>query len=391
MTSNRLAHCCVLLATMTGGAGAANGAGPETFSIDVTNILYTTGTGEFAIDDSFDTYTQSSGDIVLIGLDAMSDPHGVTSNPRWEPESGPGVFGGSLVSRSGDIVLRTSATGDPKNPPGDDDLYAGRRLWAETVGGTGGTNESHLAVTADTFDLGNDTQNIVYGFSANLEDPNQNMGFSAGAGWFTGWFNQTYIDHGLGFTMSVYQWDDSDPNAVLPDLWESGPVVVPGSFDPATTEIQVGADLVQGSSTDFSGWYRINGGSRTAIDSHTFPSLDVFSFPMTRPGVTVSMNHIPIPGDINGDDVVDVVDLGLVGGQWGTAGADPFNADIAPVPDGDGIVDVADLGVVGANWTGAGVGSLGGASVPAPGAGVVGITLIGVFGITRRLRVIQAT
>ncbi|MAE60521.1 MAG: hypothetical protein CMJ49_04090 [Planctomycetaceae bacterium] len=69
-------------------------------------------------------------------------------------------------------------------------------------------------------------------------------------------------------------------------------------------------------------------------------------------GTNVGQAHlfVRLPGDINGDGVVDVADLALVGAQWGTPGLDPLNADIAPALLGDDIVDVADLALVGANW-----------------------------------------
>lgn len=372
---------------VSGPARVAKGVGSETFSVDITNILYTTGIGEFAIDDSFDTDTQSVSDIVLIGSAAVSDPHGVASLPQWLPEeSGPGVFGGSLVSRSGDIVLRTSATGDPKNPLGDDEgVSAGRYLGPGTVLNSRITNESHLAFTADAFVVGNDTPNIAYAVEANLEDENQSIGFATEAIWFTGWFDQTYFDHGLAFTMSVYQWG-SDPNIADTYLWDSEIVIVPGPFDPATTEIQVGMDLIQGSSTDFSGWYRINGGSLVVIDSNTFPGLDIFSFTETNPGVFLDMAHVPIPGDINGDDSVDIADLALVGAQWDTPGSPPFNADVSPPPYGDGSVDIGDLALVGANWTGATFTSSlsGGVAVPLPGAGMAGLAMLSVIVSRRR-------
>jgi hypothetical protein len=47
------------------------------------------------------------------------------------------------------------------------------------------------------------------------------------------------------------------------------------------------------------------------------------------------------PGDLNGDDAVDAVDLGILLSQWGTAGADL---------DGDGTTDARDLAIVLANW-----------------------------------------
>ena len=47
------------------------------------------------------------------------------------------------------------------------------------------------------------------------------------------------------------------------------------------------------------------------------------------------------PGDLNGDDAVNAVDLGILLSQWGNAGADL---------DGDGTTDARDLAIVLANW-----------------------------------------
>ena len=94
----------------------------------------------------------------------------------------------------------------------------------------------------------------------------------------------------------------------------------------------------------------------------------------------------PILGDINGDGVVGVGDLGILGAQWGGPGGTP-SADIAPHPGGNGIVNVGDLAFLAVNWSAAGGGSLlgGGATVPLPDAGVAGLTLLGT-GLRRRGR-----
>ncbi len=59
--------------------------------------------------------------------------------------------------------------------------------------------------------------------------------------------------------------------------------------------------------------------------------------------LTFERDEPGIPGDINGDGVVDGADLGLLLNLWGTAGPD---GDL----NGDGIVDGADLGLLLANW-----------------------------------------
>ena len=53
--------------------------------------------------------------------------------------------------------------------------------------------------------------------------------------------------------------------------------------------------------------------------------------------------YIKVPGDANGDQVVDIIDLGMLGGAWGLY--DPrvdFN--------NDGIIDIIDLGILGGYW-----------------------------------------
>ncbi len=57
-----------------------------------------------------------------------------------------------------------------------------------------------------------------------------------------------------------------------------------------------------------------------------------------------AVNEPPgIPGDLNGDGTVDTADLGILIGQFGTAGP---GADI----NGDGMVDTADLGILIGNF-----------------------------------------
>ena len=88
-------------------------------------------------------------------------------------------------------------------------------------------------------------------------------------------------------------------------------------------------------------------------------------------------------GDVNGDGIVNVGDLALVGAQWNTPGAFP-SADI----DFNGTVKVGDLGIVAANWTAAGGGSgFGTTAMPAPTAvlSAAAMLLLGV-GVRRHHR-----
>ena len=92
-----------------------------------------------------------------------------------------------------------------------------------------------------------------------------------------------------------------------------------------------------------------------------------------------------IPGDANGDGMVDVGDLGILGGNWGTlTGMTWADGDFT----GDGAVDVGDLGVLGGNW---GFGT-GGSPEPFPGINaipeptVMVLLSVGVLGLLRRRR-----
>lgn len=80
------------------------------------------------------------------------------------------------------------------------------------------------------------------------------------------------------------------------------------------------------------------------------------------------------PGDINGDSLVDISDLGIVGNSWGTNN---------PIADwnADGLVDISDLSIVGSNWDDPSQSSL--SSIPS--AGISPLLLIP-FVLWRRFR-----
>lgn len=62
---------------------------------------------------------------------------------------------------------------------------------------------------------------------------------------------------------------------------------------------------------------------------------------------------VAMPGDVNADGTVNVVDLLAVINAWGTCPSPPApcGADIAPPPTGNGIVDVSDLLMVINHWS----------------------------------------
>ena len=77
-----------------------------------------------------------------------------------------------------------------------------------------------------------------------------------------------------------------------------------------------------------------------------------------------------LPGDANGDGIVNATDLNIVGGNWQMAvdPAGPANGDF----DSNGFVDAADLNVIGTNWQRTAAPQ--GAAVPEP----AGLCLLGI-------------
>ena len=60
----------------------------------------------------------------------------------------------------------------------------------------------------------------------------------------------------------------------------------------------------------------------------------------------------PLVGDLNGDDVVDGLDLGILLSQWTAAGGPLCGLTFCPADlNLDGVVDGLDLGILLANWT----------------------------------------
>ena len=102
-----------------------------------------------------------------------------------------------------------------------------------------------------------------------------------------------------------------------------------------------------------------------------FPTMGSAGFDLDAVGVL----HQTLSGDANGDGMVDVGDLGILGANYGAAsGAGWTRGDFT----GDGAVDVGDLGVLGAQY-GQGVSA---GAVPEPAT--LGLLLAGGLAVRRR-------
>lgn len=93
-----------------------------------------------------------------------------------------------------------------------------------------------------------------------------------------------------------------------------------------------------------------NSPSFTGTITYTFiaDTLGNFKYRCTfHPVVMVGNFKVTVPGDINGDGIVDISDAATLGINWQkTAPPAPLTADI----NGDGIVDISDAAILGIRW-----------------------------------------
>jgi hypothetical protein len=96
--------------------------------------------------------------------------------------------------------------------------------------------------------------------------------------------------------------------------------------------------------TEDDGWFGLRYGGATTVRVHHRGYLDALVPVEATLDTTVDLGLIVLHGgDVNGDNVVDILDMSYVGAQFG--GADP-RADLT----GDGAVDILDLTLIGANF-----------------------------------------
>jgi hypothetical protein len=62
---------------------------------------------------------------------------------------------------------------------------------------------------------------------------------------------------------------------------------------------------------------------------------------------TYGIIKVTVPGDINGDFLVNIKDASQIGVYWGkTSPPAPANVDI----NGDAVINIKDASILGANW-----------------------------------------
>jgi len=150
-------------------------------------------------------------------------------------------------------------------------------------------------------------------------------------------------------------WVDTvDPN-VITVSWLVNGVKVEGAhgenFNPRAFGIQSGDFTIKAEAKDPTPWVRIE--------------LDKLQQSVAW---TVHLDPLdPIPGDVNGDDVVNVEDLNLVRNNFGAAG-EPIPGDTFPY---NGRVDIEDLNAVRNHF-----GEARSFAVPEPGLSVIGHSLL---------------
>jgi hypothetical protein len=105
--------------------------------------------------------------------------------------------------------------------------------------------------------------------------------------------------------------------------------------------------LASGNSTTITFTWNTTG---FAYDNYTISALVTLALGETNNGtsqLTYGTIIVTVPGDINGDGIVNLKDLGLITGHWKqTVPPAPANADIMNV----GVINLKDLGVVTGHW-----------------------------------------
>lgn len=347
-----------------------------------TRVLdYTPAPGQFVNDAAFNDPARALGAPVGGGTSEQNNAKVVTL----------GGFGGSIT-----LAFDAPVLDDPRNPLGLDCIVFGNAFWqfgdptlrmAEAAvieisrdeNGNGVADDAWFVIPGSSLPTAPGDALVTQEWDDDpltTTPPADTAWYPAGAPSSystTGFdlpseFDPLVLDHpeGAGATMEAhFGYAECSPTLLLGDMSgadgsagddsladpEDDAGVAPGDFytrpgDPFV--VGVDARSAGGDAFDIA-W---------AVDAATGApaNLDRFDFIRISAGVAAlrgpfgeaspeigSVADVRVPGDLNGDDLVDGADLGLLLGAWGTGA---IRADL----NGDGVVDGADLGLLLGVW-----------------------------------------
>ncbi len=222
----------------------------------------------------------------------------------------------------------------------------GRRMWLNVrfMNAKGGMVLEHGAYDYETATL--DTADTkVYEAQHGLDQQMATYtGLPAGKSFHLALNNKVISDNRIpprGFTNEGFRSVQAEPVAYEyadGQYWDDTYFAVPEGATSAVVIL-----YYQTSSREYIEFLRdANVTNTTGDDLHALWEWAGKSAPVDMDAVEITF-EISIPGDINGDGIVDGIDLSIVLAEWGTPGP---AADL----DGDGIVGGPDLTIVLANW-----------------------------------------
>ncbi len=185
-----------------------------------------------------------------------------------------------------------------------------------------------------------------------------------------------------GLVQSAVERWDSDGTTPLPSPGESGAVFLywtgyneSSMIYPTALALSPDEDILY---VAMKGYSATNGGVKSyVVDVGGGTDGDFIATVVTDGINTGNMSRLMIysvlgPGDANGDGSVDILDLDIVGANWGT-GTTWAQGNF----DGVGVVDILDLDILGANWGG-------GEAIPEPAT--MSLVALGALALIRRKR-----